>query len=140
VKRRAFALVLSLGPAALALTARAQTTATQLQIDLVIAYVGLTAMRTRYGEAHADVIAARARVESLGASLRAALLRGDTTDALVVTRALDAELADVRARLAEFSQRCGSGHPDMQTAHARATALEDAIAHVTSEGVFFPPG
>jgi uncharacterized protein involved in exopolysaccharide biosynthesis len=142
VKRRAFLAAVSLVPmavGAIAASARAQaTSATQTQIDLALAFISLAALRTRYGEAHADVTAARARALSLSASLRAAIARHETIDVAVVTSALDAELADVRARLAEFSQRCGSGHPDMQSAHARAAALEDAIAHVTSEGAFFP--
>jgi hypothetical protein len=142
MKRRAIlaALALALVPF-VALRAQAQaTTATAAQVQLVLAYISLAALRTRYGDSHADVVAARGRVDSLVATLRASLARHETIDVAEVTRLLDAELADVRARLGEFSSRCGSGHPDMQSAHVREAALEDAIAHVTSDGVFFPPG
>lgn len=139
MKRRGFTLGLLLSPAVLAASARAQaSSATQLQIELTLAFVSLAALRTRYGEAHVDVVAARARVESLTASLRSALARNETVDPSAVASVLEGELADVRARLAEFSQRCGSGHPDMQSAHARRAALEDAIAHITSDGIFLP--
>jgi uncharacterized protein involved in exopolysaccharide biosynthesis len=138
VKRRAFALALALMPVALSVRAQAST-ATQLQIDLTLAFISLAALRTRYGDGHPELVTARARVDSLTAGLRAAIARHETLDIAVVTQTLDGELADVRARLAEFSQRCGSGHPDMQSAHVRAAALENAIAHITSDGIFFPP-
>lgn len=139
MKRRAFVLMVSLALFARSRSAFAQEGATQIQIDLALAFVGLAALRTRYGDAHPEVTLARARIESLSVSLRSALARGDAIDPVRARDALAAELADTRARLAEFSQRCGSGHPDMQSAHARAAALEDAIAHVTSDGPFFPP-
>ena len=140
MRRRGFVVGLSLSTLTLAAFARAQSsTATQLQIDLALAIVGHAALATRYGEAHPDLVSARARVATLVASLRAALARGETIDGVVVTSALEGELADVRGRLAEFSQRCGSGHPDLRSAQARASALEDAIAHLVSDGVFLPP-
>ncbi len=141
MKRRSFAMAMILSPLTCAVRARAQgSTATQLQIDLALAFVSLAALRTRYGEAHPDVATARGRAAALDASLRAASLRGEEIDVAAATHALELELADVRVRLAEFSQRCGSGHPDMQSAHARAAALETAIAVIMSDGIFFPPG
>ncbi len=137
MKRRA--LLVGLGCALLARPARAQGGATQAQIDLAIAFVSLAALRTRYGDAHPDVVAARARVDGHATTLGSAIARREVIDVAAVTSALEAALADVRARLAEFSQRCGSGHPDMQSALARREALEDALAHVTSDGVFLPP-
>lgn len=136
MKRRGFvAAVLAL---ALARPASAQTGATRTQIDLALASASLAALLTRYGDAYPDVVSARARVASLAQSLREAQARHETIDTAAVTSALDAELAEVRAHLAEFGTRCGGGHPDMQTARARESALTNAIAHVTSEGFFVP--
>jgi uncharacterized protein involved in exopolysaccharide biosynthesis len=135
VNRRAFTLALLLVPG----LARAQSTATSLQIDLALAHASLVALRTRYGDGHAEITLARGRIASVAASLREALARGDTIDTAAAGQALEVELADVRTRLAGFSSRCGSGHPDMEAARAREAALADALAHVTSDGVFFPP-
>ena len=86
------------GPLALAIRARGQTsTATQLQIDLSLAFVSLTALRTRYGDSHPDLVSARARVASLTASLRAALARSEPIDVPTVTAALELEPAEVEA-------------------------------------------
>lgn len=141
MKRRAFAAgaLAALSLSGLGARARAQTGATQTQIDLALASASLAALRARYGESYPDVVAARARIASLRASLEEARGRHEAIDVSAVTGALEGELADVNARLGEFSSRCGSGHPDMDTARARAAALTDAIAHVTSEGVYLGP-
>ncbi len=136
MNRRVF--LVGIAMLAVAPRARAQTDATQTQIDLALATASLAALRTRYGDGHADVAAARARVASLAQSLREARARNETIDVARVTSALDAELADTRARIGERSTRCGAGHPEMETAHAREAALTNAIAHVTSEGFFLP--
>ncbi len=134
MRRRTFLAGVAL--AAVGTRARAQTGATRTQIDLALAAASLAALRARYGESYPDVVAARARITSLRASLEQARAGGEAIDVALVTSALEGELADVNARLGEFSARCGSGHPDMETARARAAALADAIAHVTSDGVF----
>ena len=143
MRRRAFvaSLVLAL---AIAQTAWAQsaapTGATRTQIDVALAAASLAALRTRYGDANAEITAARGRLSAQVDALRAAQARHEAIDANAATQALERELADVRARLAEFSSRCGSGHPDMASARARSAALEDAIAHLTSDGVYVPDG
>lgn len=137
MNRRAFAgalVALALAPR----LARAQVDASQTQIDLVLAMASLAALRTRYGDRHPDVIAAQARIASLSSSLRDARAAHATIDVARVTSALDAELADTRARLAEFGTRCGGAHVDVQTARAREAALADALAHVASDGFFVP--
>lgn len=137
MKRRAFVVVLG----ALVLFprgARAQTDASQTQIDLVLALASLAALRTRYGESYPDVVAARARVASLSAALYGSLAAHGSIDVARVTSTLDAELADTRTRLTEFGTRCGGAHPDVLTARAREAALSDAIAHITSDGFFVP--
>lgn len=120
-------------------TGATQTGATHTQIELALAAASLAALQTRYGESYPDVVAARARVASLRTSLEEAQARHEAIDVAAVSSALEGELADVNARLGEFSARCGSGHPDMDTARARAATLTDAIAHVTSEGVYLGP-
>lgn len=143
MRRRAFvaslALALAIGPRAGAQTA-APTGATQIQIDVALAAASLAALRTRYGDAHAEITAARGRLSAQIDALRAAQARHEAIDANAAAQALERELADVRARLSEFSSRCGSGHPDMASARARGVALEDAIAHLTSDGVYVPAG
>lgn len=136
MRRRAF--LAGLAALGFASSARAQTDATRAQIDLALAFASLAALHARYGDAHPEVVSARARVASLSTSLDDARARHDTIDVATVTSALDAEIADVRARIAERSTRCGAGHPEMQTAAARQVALEDALAHVTSDGYFVP--
>jgi uncharacterized protein involved in exopolysaccharide biosynthesis len=139
VKRRTFVFALSMlaiAPRVLAQTA--PTGATRTQIDVALASASLAALLARYGDQHPDVVAARARVASLSQSLRDARARHETIDAGAVSTSIEAELADVRARLAEFGTRCGAGHLDVQTARARETALADALAHVTSDGYFAP--
>jgi uncharacterized protein involved in exopolysaccharide biosynthesis len=135
VKRRAFLVVTAM---AITSIASAQTAPTQTQIDLALGYASLRALLVRYGDRHPDVAAARARVESLSTSIRAAHTHGDAIDRDAVMHVLDAEIADVRARIAERSTRCGAGHPDMQTAVAREAALTEALTHVTSDGYFVP--
>jgi hypothetical protein len=136
VNRRGF--VLALGSLALVARASAQEGATRTQIDLALASASLAALLTRYGDAYPDVVAARARIASLSTSLREARARNEAIDVALVTRTLDGELADVRARLAEFGTRCGAGHTDTQTARAREAALANALTHVTSDGYFVP--
>lgn len=138
VGRRGFVVGLTLALVATSAGAQAQTGATRTQIDLALASASLAALLTRYGETYPDVVAARARIASLSTSLREARARNETIDVAVVTSTLDAELADVRARLSEFGTRCGGFQPDLQTARAREAALTSALAHVTSDGVFLP--
>jgi Skp family chaperone for outer membrane proteins len=142
MKRRAFALALFTALAAPSALAAAQTaaptSATQTQIDVALAAASLAALRTRYGDAHAEITAARGRLSSQIDALRAAQARHEAIDANAAAQALERELADVRARLSEFSSRCGAGHPDMASARARGATLEDAIAHLTSDGVYLP--
>jgi len=136
VIRRSF--VLGLAALALASAARAQSSATRTQIDLALAYASLRALEVRYGDGHVEVRAAEARLDTLSQSLEDARAHAEPIDDTEVARTLTAEIADVRARIAERSTRCGAGHPDMQTAVAREAALTEALAHVTSEGFFAP--
>ncbi len=124
--------------AAIASHASAQTDASRTQIDLALAAASLAALLTRYGDSYPDVVAARARIAMLAQSLRQAQARHESIDVTLVRTTLEGELADVRTRLGESSVRCGSAHPEMESARARELALETAVQHVTSDGFYFP--
>lgn len=134
-RRAAFTAIVGLAllPRSLAY---AQTSATTLQIDLVMARASLAALGTRYGAQHPEIMGAEARLASLRTSLAEARARHEAIDVATVTARVESELADTRARLAEFGTRCGAGHLDVATARAREQALVTALEHLTSDGYY----
>ncbi len=135
--RRRAAIAATLGLALLpARLVCAQTSATTLQIDLVMARASLAALGTRYGAQHPEITGAEARLASLRTSLTQARARHEVIDVAAVTSRVESELADTRARLAEFGTRCGAGHLDVATARAREQALVLALEHLTSDGYY----
>lgn len=136
MRRRTWLAALAVAATWPSFFARAQTSATTLQIDVVMARASLDALGTRYGAQHPEVTGAEARLSSLRASLVAARDRHETIDLAAVTTRVEAELADTRARLAEFGTRCGAGHLDVATARAREQSFVTALEHLTSDGYY----
>lgn len=102
------------------------------EVDALAAHASVAALGTRYGERHPDMLAARARLGTFDATLRA----------LAASRAADAEvlawlrwqLADIDARLAELHVTCTTMHVDVQTAERRRAVFASWLAFLRGEG------
>ncbi|MCC6877674.1 MAG: hypothetical protein IT378_25420 [Sandaracinaceae bacterium] len=112
--------------------------ATDTQRALVTRFAELRALGVRYGDAHPDVVAKRAAVESLRRSLREAIARGEPIDVPAARRDVEAMVADVDARIAELNITCGAGHFDVRTARARREALVEALSALRRGRPFVP--
>ena len=101
------------------------------EVDALAAHATVAALGTRYGERHPEMLAARARLGTFDATLRA----------LVASHAADAEvlawirwqLADIDARLAELHVTCTTMHVDVQTAERRRAVFASWLAFLTGD-------
>lgn len=132
------AMLLWLLASAIASAQETPSAATELQRTLIETWVSVAAMQVRYGPSHPEVQEARARLQAQRASLVRALEGGEQIDAQAVRAWLAVQLADVEARLAEVSTRCGAGQPDLRTAERRRDALREAITRMESSGRLLP--
>ena len=80
------------------------------------AHASVAALSTRYGERHPDMLAARARLRTHQARLRALLAAPAPAEVLAWLRW---QIADVDARLAELRVTCSTTHIDVRTAEER---------------------
>lgn len=84
--------------------------------DGLEAHASVAALSTRYGERHPDMLAARARLRTHDARLRALLAAAAPAEILAWLRW---QIADVDARLAELRVTCSTTHIDVRTAGER---------------------
>jgi hypothetical protein len=137
--------VLAFGPCALARAqaprvaqADGESAATAIQRAVIEEHARLRALAERFGDRHADVLAARASLHSLVESLRAELAGRGRIDRARVREWLRVQIADVDARLAELRVTCTTTHVDVRGGQARRAALDEAMRAIERGGRFVP--